>query len=48
MTNEPDDECVYCTPHLTTLHDCSGCTVPGCPCGFDGDWHPEPSRDDDD
>lgn len=41
-----EEECVYCSPHLTSQHH-DGCTVPGCPCGFDGDWHiGEPDRPD--
>lgn len=43
---DAEEECVYCTPHLTSQHDCSGCLVPGCPCGYDGDWHPDPPRGD--
>jgi len=41
-----DDTCVYCDPHLVTEHDDTGCQVEGCPCGYSGDWHPEPQRDD--
>lgn len=39
MTDDGLTECVYCTPHLITEHDCTGCQVEGCGCGFDGDWH---------
>ena len=43
---DAEDECVYCLPHLTSQHDCSGCLVEGCSCGHEPDWHPDPPRGD--
>jgi hypothetical protein len=44
-TEDDGDTCVYCDCP-TSNHDCTGCLTEGCPCGYDGDWHPDPPRGD--